>query len=169
MKWFSRFLTLCSLTAVIAIPLYMSKTGSIPFLGGSSGSGSSGSSILSVGKPAEKLVVRKVYKWQDASGAWQYSDVPPPEGTDVATLTVTNQTNIIQSVPVEKSTPELTGTTSAKDNISEKSKKTLEEAEEKELISLDRVENILGEAKAVQELMNSRNQQLDNITQGKGN
>jgi len=121
--------------------------------------------LLQVDKLPEKEVVREVYKWQDENKVWQYSDVPPPEGTQTAKLKISNRnTNIIQSIkPPELKNP---GTLTATAIDSPAAKATLEEASDKSVLSFDRAANIVNEAKAVAELMNARNQQLQHITGG---
>jgi len=157
MKWFFRLLTLGSLTAILALPFYMDNPVGI---NGMFGSGSaSPTPVLSVGQPLEKKIVREVYKWRDKNGVLQYSDVPPAQGTRSDIIAVSNQTNIIQSVPSE---PE-PSPVDAKNQLSVKSKKTLDEAEQKDLLSLDRAKNIIDEAKAVRELMENRNQGLEKL------
>ncbi|WP_020409956.1 DUF4124 domain-containing protein [Hahella ganghwensis] len=115
-------------------------------------------------KLPEKEVVRQVYKWKDSEGVWQYSDAPPPEGTEVATLSVSNKANIIQSVKVPEEEPE--NTISPTSQISSEAQKTLEEAADEDVLSFDRALNIMEEAKAVRELMNARNQHLNEIAGG---
>ncbi|OZG74812.1 DUF4124 domain-containing protein [Hahella sp. CCB-MM4] len=112
----------------------------------------------------EEEVVREVFKWKDSNGVWQYSDEPPPEGTAVSTLSVSNKANIIQATKIPKDDP-TTGEGQPLD-ISADAKKTLEEAADEDVLSLDRALNIMEEAKAVRELMNARNQQLKEVAGG---
>lgn len=163
MKWIFRLLTLGSMAAILALPMYMDKLGGISGLfSGTSGSAGGQAPVLSVGQPLEREVTREVHKWRDEHGVLQYSDKPPSSGTKSDVIRVSNQVNIIQSVPVaaEPEQPD------PRDNISEKSAKTLEEAEKKDLLSFDRAKNIIDEAKAVRELMDSRNQHLENFSGG---
>ena len=132
---------------------------SLPFL-----NSQNAPTLLQVDKLPEEEVVREVYKWQDENGVWQYSDMPPPEGTQTAKLKVSNKTNIIQSFKPPQ--PEDTDTSTASSAISPAAKATLEEASEQDVLSFDRAANIVNEAKAVAELMNARNQQLQQITGG---
>jgi hypothetical protein len=41
------------------------------------------------------LQTTTVYKWQDASGAWQVSDQPPPPGTEYQVEKYTHDTNVL--------------------------------------------------------------------------
>lgn len=157
MKWFFRLLTLGSMTAILALPFYMDNLGGISGMFG--GGSASPTPVLSVGQPLEKKVVREVYKWRDNNGVLQYSDVPPVQGTQSDIIAVSNQTNIIQSVPSE---PE-SSAQEAKNQLSDKSAKTLDEAEQQDLLSFERAKNIIDEAKAVRELMEKRNQGLENF------
>ncbi len=142
------------MVAVLGLPFYFDRLQGFSFSGQDQQN-----STLSIGSPQGPEVISRVYKWQDADGIWQYSDAPPPEGVAVETLSVSNQTNIIQSVAVPAEQP-----ASPREQISEKSRQRLEEAEQQDLLSLDRAKNIMDEAKAVQELMNTRNQQLNNLS-----
>jgi len=167
MKWIFRLLTLASMAAIIMLPMYMDKISVLRgFVGGGSGSSSTGgTATLSVGEPQEKEVKRQVYKWQDQYGVWQYSDVAPAEGVESNVITVSNQTNIIQSVPIVEEEPEAPD---PKENISEEAKQALKESEDNDLLSFERAKNIMDEAKAVSELMQSRQQHLENISGGGG-
>ncbi len=112
----------------------------------------------------EEEVIRQVYKWKDKDGVWQYSDAPPPEGVEVATLSVSNKANIIQSTKIPKDETEAGSGQSPQ--ISADAQKTLEDAAEEDVLSLERALNIMEEAKAVRELMNARNQHLNEIAGG---
>jgi hypothetical protein len=160
MKWIFRLLTLGSMAAIVTLPLYMDRLGGIT--GFSTGSSGDQPPVLSVGQPLESEVTRQVYKWRDKNGVWQYSDVPPGEGTQTDIIKVSNQTNIIQSVPVRPEPQQQ----DPRNNISEKSKKVLDDAKNKDLLSLDRARNIIEETKAVRELMESRNHHLENVSEG---
>ena len=41
------------------------------------------------------LQTTTVYKWRDASGAWQISDQPPPAGTEYQVEKYTRDTNVL--------------------------------------------------------------------------
>lgn len=41
------------------------------------------------------LQTTTVYKWQDATGAWQVSDQPPPAGIDYQVEKYTRDTNVL--------------------------------------------------------------------------
>ena len=45
------------------------------------------------------LQTTTVYKWQDASGAWQVSDQPPPAGTEYQLEKYTRDTNVLPIPP----------------------------------------------------------------------
>ncbi|MCP5443530.1 MAG: DUF4124 domain-containing protein [Chromatiaceae bacterium] len=45
------------------------------------------------------LQTTTVYKWQDASGAWQISDQPPPAGTRFQVEKYTYDTNVLPLPP----------------------------------------------------------------------
>ncbi len=167
MKWIFRFLTIGSLCAALAVPFFIkdgtgSSMWSLPFI-----NSQNAPTLLKVDQLPEKEVVRDVYKWQDQNGVWQYSDVPPPEGIQTSKLQVSNKTNVIQSFkPPQPDTPE---TVAATPEISKEAQATLDEAKDEDLLSFERASNIVNEAKAVAELMNARNQQLQQISGGGDN
>ncbi|OOZ41405.1 hypothetical protein BOW53_03930 [Solemya pervernicosa gill symbiont] len=50
-----------------------------------------GASIVA---PAETTL----YKWQDATGRWQYTDRPPSDGTAYTTMPITHDTNVVPAL-----------------------------------------------------------------------
>jgi len=46
-----------------------------------------------------ELQTTRVYKWQDASGAWHVSDQPPPDGTPYQQESYTHETNVLPLPP----------------------------------------------------------------------
>lgn len=61
---------------------------------------------IGAGKGAKPGRPVEVHRWQDESGQWHYSDEAPATASEV--ITVDPNANVIQSVPIEKSssTPE---------------------------------------------------------------
>ena len=46
--------------------------------------------------------VTQMYKWRDASGAWQVSDRLPPAGTEYEILQYSSGANVVPSLPTEQ-------------------------------------------------------------------
>jgi hypothetical protein len=40
----------------------------------------------------------KIYKWKDATGTWQYTQLPPPPGTEVEVVEVDADRNVIAAI-----------------------------------------------------------------------
>ncbi|WP_238384953.1 DUF4124 domain-containing protein [Hahella chejuensis] len=167
MKWIFRFLTLASLGVALALPFFIKdKTGS-PMWRLPLPEGTETPTLMTMDKKLpEQEVVRQVYKWRDAEGVLQYSDAPPPEGVNVDVISVSNKTNIIQSVPTEKKEEPQVATGSPRDALPPETRKTLEDAENKDTLSFERALNLMDEAKAVRDLMNERNKQLQQVNGG---
>ena len=50
-------------------------------------------------------VVTTAYKWRDASGNWQLTDTPPPQGTPYETLEASGDANVMPSARVTGEKP----------------------------------------------------------------
>lgn len=163
MKWFYRLFTLGILAVAIGLPFFIDNKQGEPMLSLPKASDLIPSALSGKGGSAPNSAItlkreRTVYKWKDAQGSWHYGDTPPPDAQDIATITVDVNTNLIQSVPVEKDgAPEATQAPSLNAQ-----KKALPDANE-DLLSLDRAMNILNETKDVAGMMEARNQQLNQI------
>ncbi len=155
MKWILRLLTLMSMIVVLTIPLWMDRF----FLNPQSQPASTPETGLleRLPSPARNTTV---YKWQDDSGQWHYSDAPPTDARTHETLEVSSQTNIIQSTPV----PEEKNQTAAQDGKPKPEKDQAGDKNQEDLFSLDRIQNILQETREVRDLMESRNRELEEIT-----
>lgn len=51
------------------------------------------------GTPLAPPAATQVYKWRDASGAWQITDAPPPAGIAYERLEYRSDTNIMPLAP----------------------------------------------------------------------
>ncbi len=159
MKWIYRLMTFAILAAAITFPFFMDNHEGEPMLSLPSAS----DFIPPVLKPEAGSLSdaysggeRTVYKWQDEHGTWHYGDLPPENAQQpVATISVNTQTNIIQSVPVEQPAEAASASISASSQYTAPT--------DAELLSLDRAMNILNETKAVRDVMESRNSQLNAI------
>lgn len=113
-----------------------------------------------VGSPAPKKPLAekdenetKVYKWQDESGEWHFSNQPPPGGMTSSVETYRNDVNITQAPsPIEEEKPALaeTGT-----DIPQTAAPLLP------ITDPERVQQLIEDAKNVQKLVDQRQQQID--------
>ena len=165
MKWFFRLLTLGSMVVALSVPFWINQqrdaaSGDAPDSGGFT------LNRLDPALPGSSE--RTVFKWQDENGRWHYSDAAPA-GTQAQSVTVDTRANIIQSVPVAETLPELAAADAAmktpRKNTSESpSDDTPTEMED--LLSLDRLKNILQDTQQARQLMEQRNEALRDLDQG---
>lgn len=96
----------------------------------------------------------RVYKWQDAAGEWHFSNQPPPTGIKGSVETYRSDVNITQAPPrvieapaevVEKDATDIPTTASPLLPITDPEK----------------VKQLIDDAKNVQNLVNSRQQSID--------
>lgn len=165
MKWVFRLLTLGSLAIAVMFPFFISdKSGnrmmSIPGI-----KTEDAPTLMQLEKLPEDEVIRQVYKWKDAQGQWHYSDEPPSDQSAVEQISVSNKTNIIQSlkVPEESEEPEAPKQARAKTASQQES---LDRLETESPLTLDRLQNVLKDTQAVKELMESRNAALEELSEG---
>jgi Domain of unknown function (DUF4124) len=95
------------------------------------------------------------YKWKDAEGNWHYGDRPPPGSGNVSTLQVDTNTNIIQSLKIE---PE------EEAEVSTGSQPKMSDSLSDGQLTIDDAMNVMSDAKAVRDMMESRNDALKAIT-----
>jgi hypothetical protein len=163
-KWVFRLLTLGSLAFAMLFPFFIKDESgnamwSVPGL-----NDSQTPTLLKVDKLPEDETIRQVYKWQDQTGNWHYSDIPPAGDTAVQQISVSNKTNIIQSLkpaPAEE-IPTLVG----QPGRTAAQQETLDRLEGDNPLTLDRVQNILKDTRAVKDMMESRNAALEAISGG---
>lgn len=164
MKWVFRFLTLGSLAIALIFPFFISdKSGnrmmSIPGL-----KSENAPTLMKLEKLPEDEVVRQVYKWKDKDGQWHYSDEPPKDQSTVEQITVSNKTNIIQSLkvpeePQQADAPRRKPTTPSQ-------QESLDRLQTESPLTLDRLQNVLKDTQAVKEMMESRNAALQELSEG---
>lgn len=59
--------------------------------------------LLLQGTPLEPPAAEtQLYKWRDASGKWQVSDIPPVAGIKYETLQYRSDVNVIPALPEKK-------------------------------------------------------------------
>jgi len=98
----------------------------------------------------------KVYKWRDKEGAWHFSNQPPPEGVASSVITYRSDTNITQA---PKAPAEPTPTTPAS-----KPAATPPADSNVPLLPItdpERVKQLIDDAKNVQQLLDNRQQQME--------
>jgi hypothetical protein len=95
----------------------------------------------------------KVYKWQDELGEWHFSNQPPPSGVSSSVETYRNDVNVTQAPPpIEEEKPEAeeTGT-----DIPQTAAPLLP------ITDPERVQQLIEDAKNVQNLVDQRQEQID--------
>lgn len=106
-------------------------------------------------KAADLTSKQSFYKWQDADGSWHYSDTPRAEGR-VETVTVDTEANLIQGLREEKkSAPE----------VVKKEQQPQVETPSIPLpmtVPMDKVSDMLKDAQNLQQVLDKRNQQMQN-------
>ena len=155
MKWLYRLFTIGMLAGALAVPFFINNQ--------------QGKPMLSLPKPSELLPTTTsqvanpinpssttVYKWQDQQGGWHYGDEAPADTQNVATLQVDSNTNVIQGLKVE---PEAKPEPAAPVAVAPPAGTNAAS----EVLSLDRVMNILNETRDVKASMEARNEQLKQL------
>ena len=129
--------------------------------------GGKGEITSSVNEASQMLGKQRFYKWKDKNGIWQFSQTPPPEGVDTKAVDVYPDANIIQSMSKDKIANTLgLSKPQSMAQIKTNKKDPLEDMDSglfPSTIPLDRVPNLINDAKAVQDLMNQRGEQLKNL------
>ena len=123
-------------------------------------SGIAGSTNQMVGK-------QRFYKWKDKNGVWQFSQTAPPADVENEPVDVYPDANIIQSLSKDKidlalgrTTPEPTSSVikapaNPLDNMGSSLFPTT--------VPLDKIPELINNARAVQDMMNQRGEQLKNL------
>jgi hypothetical protein len=164
MKWISRFFTFSLLGAAIIIPFFIQNENGSPSIGMPTVDDFIPDKFLpdsitgkeSTHKTASKSANQTFYKWQDELGTWHYGDTPPPGSSNVASLQVNTNANIIQSLKIEDEEEEVTQMVSQQPKMSE----SMSDGK----LTVDDAMNIMSDAKNVRDMMESRNEQLKMIT-----
>ena len=97
-----------------------------------------------------------VYKWQDESGEWHFSNNPPAEGIAHQVVTYRADTNTL-SMPT---------TPSPGSRPTEEDNDTAPQSSAELMPTPGRIQKLLNDARAVQDLMDNRQQQLDQTMEG---
>lgn len=157
MKWIYRFVTIAVLIGALALPFFIDNQQGEPMLSIPSAS----DLIPDIGsdKPATSASngsLTRVYKWQDEHGQWHYGDAPPTQQQtsspqNVSTIDVNSNTNLIQGL--ELAEPEKNSSESKQ--ITDKMTPP-----DEEFLSLERMQNVMQDAKLAAEAMEARNDAL---------
>lgn len=117
-----------------------------------------------------------VYKWQDQSGKWHFSDTQPQEAKTVVTTKIRSDQNVIQSYPLVPDAdssdshaanlellPAIVGKPSPGSSTSVSGQAVADENDISLPLSPARYKEALDRAKAARNAMEQRNQNLDNL------
>lgn len=114
----------------------------------------------------QMLGKQQFYKWKDKNGVWQFSQTPPPPGIENNTVDVYPDANIIQSMPKDKIDSALGRTvTETVNSVTKAPESPLDDLGTglfPTTVPLDKIPDLINQAKAVQDLMNQRGEQLKN-------
>ena len=154
MKWIYRFFTIAMLMGALAVPFFINNKDDKPMLSMPT------ASDLMPGKTETMLPGnnRTVYKWKDADGVWHYGDQPPASTTTkVETMSIATDANIIQSLkppapeapaePAPQAQPKTPAMTDPNEDV----------------LSFERLQNVMKDAKGAAQMMEQRNSQLKEI------
>ena len=157
-SWMKRPILIMSVFVVIAFagPMLMKKPDGTPFIN-SPLDWFSTSSTGSQNNESSISTSQSFYKWQDDDGTWHYSD-QPQVGKNIETVTVNTNTNLIQGLRVEKKKEQA---------VLEKNPEPKVESSSIPLpmtVPLEKVTKMLEDASNIQQLMDSRNQKIEQAT-----
>jgi hypothetical protein len=107
-------------------------------------------------QPDKPANTEQVYKWQDASGEWHFSNQPPPEGVASSVKIYRTDANITQAV---ETPPEPASEPAATADIPQGAAPLLP------ITDPERVQQLVEDAKNVQKLMDQRVKDIDAQTQ----
>ena len=164
MKLISRFFTFSLLAAAIIIPFFLKTENGKPTLAMPTVDDFIPDKVLPdslTGKseaPSQQASSSKqtFFKWQGADGVWHYGDRPPAGSKNVTSLQVNTNANIIQGLKVESKFDEV----QALQKDQPKMSNSLADGE----LTMDDAMNVMSDAKAVRDMMESRNEALKAIT-----
>jgi hypothetical protein len=103
---------------------------------------------------------KSFYKWQEEDGTWHYSD-QPQVGKNIETVTINTNTNVIQSLRIEKK---------KEDVVVERPSEVKADIPAMSLpmtVPLEKVSKMLDEANNIQHVMDNRNKQLEQAIDGR--
>lgn len=164
MKLISRFIVICMLGAAIILPFFFKVENGIPTLAMPTSADLIPDKILPDSITGNESTAPKAsssgskvsfFKWQDSNGMWHYGDRPPAGAQNVKAMDVSTNVNIIQSVKIEPK--EGSQSASAPKDLRSESLKDGQ-------LTPEDAFNAMSDAKAVRDMMESRNETLKAIT-----
>jgi hypothetical protein len=151
---------MCALVAIaFAGPMLMKKPDGTPFIE-SPLDWFSTSSTGSQNNESSSLTTQSFYKWQDDDGSWHYSD-QPQAGKNIETVTVNTNANLIQGLRLEKNKEQA---------VIEKKSEPKAESSSIPLpmtVPLEKVTKMLKDANNIQQLMDNRNEKIQQATRSR--
>jgi hypothetical protein len=155
MKWIVRFITLVMLGAAIGVPFFIKNKSGQPML--ALPTVDDLTPDLAKNTPLSDSGEQVFYKWKDKEGVWHFGDEIPPEVTHVIAVTVNPNANIMKSLPKEAVKP-----TEMPEKVYPPSESGYKPPSSKDdALTLDRALNIVNDAHAVRQMMESRNQAIE--------
>ena len=110
---------------------------------------------------------QRFYKWKDKNGVWQFSETPPPEEIQNKVVDVYPDANIIQSLSKDKIDSALgRPVAEISNNAIKPPKNPLDDMESglfPTTVPLDKIPELINNAKSVQDMMNQRTEQLKDL------
>lgn len=166
MKWIYRFVTITIIFGAVALPFLVDNQNgqpmlslpSIPIPGLQQAQTKNSSTHVhehtDLSPSANKTTT--AYKWQDENGNWHYGDMPPPGHQGIEMLNIRNDVNLVQGLRQQES-DEAEG--DEKKDAAQQAAEKMTSGDE-DLLSFERAQNIMKDAKLAAEAMSARNEQL---------
>lgn len=121
------------------------------------------SSTSSQNNEANGISTQSFYKWQEEDGSWHYSD-QPKAGKKVETVTVNTNANLIQGLRAEKKKdPEVV----QEEAVAQSAKVEAPSLPLPMTVPLEKVSKMLDDAQNIQQLIDGRNEQVEQATRGR--
>lgn len=150
---------MCVLVAIaFAGPMLMKKPDGTPFIE-SPLDYFSRSSTSSQNNETSAISTQSFYKWQEEDGSWHYSD-QPQAGKKMEKVTVDTNANLIQGLRPETKEPEI-----VKEAVAEKVETP--SVPLPMTVPLEKVSRMLDDANNIQQLLDNRNEQIEQATRGR--
>ena len=106
---------------------------------------------------------QRVYKWQDQSGQWHYTQIrPPAHARAVESIDVDPQTNVIAGYKPPEEEPE-----PLPEEVISKAEEATEMAEMENPYSPDAIKKLFEDAKQLQQKLSERYEVQEQLTQGR--
>lgn len=106
--------------------------------------------------------ISKIYQWRGADGSWHFSENLPEGVNAEKTLFFNAEANVVQGLPTADPTP-IAGNNKADNH---QTRPTASPATNLNPYSTQAIEKLLDDARGVQEVMNQRTRDLEQVTEG---